>query len=153
MLFRLTCLPSNKSDKVKQNWKSPTVFILDNENLNPLGYTNCFKSVGAVHCFNCPSASGGISGCCHIGFLMLALSAPFALENISKPVKWVNLKNQHDFLHPNEAVEGNTKMQLAKSARISAEKRPNDVFYFHQFDGSDKSQSDQSQRINEQVEL
>ena len=134
-LFRLNCLPSNKSDKVKKNWKLPTVFVLDDDTLNPLGFSNVFKSVGAVHCVNCPAASGGISGCCHIGFLFLVLSAPFALEYCNKPVKWVSIKNKKAFMHPTEAVvDQKTTPNLSSRKRSSVEKRPNDVFYFHQFE-------------------
>ena len=135
MLYRLNCLPSNKSDKVKKNWKLPTVFVLDNDSLNPLGFSNTFKSVGAIHCVNCPAASGGISGCCHIGFLFLVLSAPFALEYCSKPVKWVSIKNKEVFMHPTEAVlNQKTVWNLSSMKRISVEKRPNDAFYVKQFE-------------------
>ena len=93
-LYRTVCLPSNASDADRRNSKLPTVFILDSPESNPLNCSDVFKPVGAMHCSNCPSKNGGISSCCHLGFLFLLLSAPFMLRSVKKPVRLVNIKNK-----------------------------------------------------------
>ena len=70
-LFRIVCFPSNKSNNVKRNLKCPTVFVLDDENINPLNCTDKFKRVAAQFCLNCPSLNGCLSSCCHLALLIL----------------------------------------------------------------------------------
>lgn len=118
-LFRISCLPSNKSDIDRRNWKIPTVFILNNSTSNPLNCSDVFKTVAAMHCFNCPSVNGGISVCCHLGFLFLLLSAPFVLmESVKRPVKPVNLKNARSFLHPDEVLQNIRTIELPMSQQV-----------------------------------
>ena len=132
-LYKITCAPSNKSDCVKKNWKEPTVFILDDCSANPLNFTDIFKTVGCFHCLNCPSVNGSLSGCCHIGFLFMLLSAPYLLENsTNKPVRIVNMKNKHSVLHPSEVMAGvisSFPLERTTDVRTSKNKRETNVFY------------------------
>ena len=132
-LFRITCAPSNKSDIDKRNWKFPTVFILDDSSLNPLNFSDIFKTVGNFNCYNCPSVNGGIAGCCHIGFLFMLLSAPYLLDDqsTSKPVKMINMKNKFSFLHPQEVMEGveNSLPLNHYTERTSNDKRNTSILY------------------------
>ena len=66
-LFQVKCLPSNKSNKLKSNWKHPCVFILDSEDKNPLHCTDVFKRVSNYFCYSCPSLNGLIGACGHLG--------------------------------------------------------------------------------------
>ena len=68
VLIKSICAPSNKSDKVKKNWKEPCIFLLDNEDKNPFGCTDLYKRVGALFCYGCPSMNGMIGCCSHLGW-------------------------------------------------------------------------------------
>jgi hypothetical protein len=130
-LFRVVCAPAHRSDTDRAAYKTPTVFVLDSEDPNPLNCTDIFRRVGAMHCYNCPATNGGISSCCHLAFLIILLSAIYLLqETINKGVRLVNIKNPFDFLHPAEIMDYATSVHIPNNvARVSKEKRPNDIIY------------------------
>lgn len=105
VIFQLVCYPSNRSNNVRGNWKWPTVFVLDSDTPNPLNCSDIFRCIGAITCQNCPSVNGSLGGCCHIGFMLLLLSAPWILESRNTAVKLVNIKNP-SFMHPAEVMAG-----------------------------------------------
>ena len=125
-IIQLVCFPSNRSNNVRANWKWPTMFLLDSIEPNPLNCTDIFKRVGAIFCDNCPSVSGNLGGCCHLGFMLLQLSANWALESTNRTVRLVNMKNPA-FLHPNEVMSDiiNHSGFSTYSTRHSQNKRTN----------------------------
>ena len=156
-LFQVTCAPSNKSDQVKRNWKAPTVFILDGSSINPLNFTDIFKTVGCFYCYNCPSINGSLAGCCHVGFLFMLLSAPYLLQDsTNKPVRVVNMKNKHGFLHPPEvmaAVKSSLPFDSTMNSRNSKNKRDSSILYNPSSRITfSNSGSDLSERMNEQTQ-
>ena len=131
-LFQVTCMPSNKSDKVKKNQKIPVIYLLDDPNVNPLHCTDVFKGVAAFFCYNCPSMNGIIGTCQHLAFLFEALSAPYTLsKNVNKPVRLVNMKNKYHFQHPDEALQHVRKTvdYPFNVPRTSHDRRKKDIFW------------------------
>ena len=145
-LFRVTCLPSNRSDTNPQNSKHPTIFILDDSTLNPLHCSDVFKSVGAMNCYNCPSLNGGISTCAHLGFELLLLSSPYALFSVNRPVKLVNMKNRHGFLNPAEVLENIQTLGLPINPvpHQREDKRKTDILYNPEENIVSESEDEQS---------
>lgn len=131
-LYRLNCAPSNRTDITRGNWKQPTIYILDDNNVNPLNCSDVFKTVGAVHCFQCPSVMGSLGGCSHIGFMLIHLSAPFVYESTNKPVRLVNIRNKHTFLHPEgvtDPIVDNVPISTSK-VRHSLDTRQKSTIYY-----------------------
>ena len=133
--YQVACLPHYKSDTQKKNQRQPVIFVLDSPEPNQLNCSNVFKRVAAMHCYRCPSLNGSISGCCHIGFLLLTLAAPWFLNvNYNKAVKLVSIKNKYacKFQHPQEAVQTKSNRNVTDlfkcNKKISVNKRPNCPF-------------------------
>lgn len=132
--YQVTCLPHYKSATQKINHRQPVIYFLDSSEPNPLHCSDRFKRVAAMHCYKCPSLNGSISGCCHIGFLLLVLTASWFLNNVNvnKPVKLVSIKNKYLFQHPKEAVQSKTNKNIHRvfnlTERTSENKRRNCPF-------------------------
>ena len=132
--YQVTCLPHYKSATQKINHRQPVIYLLDSSEPNPLHCSDRFKRVAAMHCYKCPSLNGSISGCCHIGFLLLVLTASWFLNNVNvnKPVKLVSIKNKHLYQHPKEAVQSKTNKNVHRvfnlTERTSENKRSNCPF-------------------------
>ena len=129
--FKITCAPAHRSDTDRQAYKTPMVYVLDDESSNPLHCTDIFKKIGAMYCYKCPSTNGSIGSCCHIAFLIMWCGANYMMEStITKGVRMVNIKNQYPFLHPDEAMTYAKSAPIpVKNNRTSTEKRPHDPFY------------------------
>ena len=130
-LFRLVCYPSNRSD-IRSNCKMPSIFVLDDREKNPLNCSDVFKPIGAMRCYNCPSLNGSIGNCAHLGFMIMLLSAPFALGSTSRPVQLVNMKNKFSFLDPNSVTDTvNTHANALRTVpRRSTDRRKSSIYYF-----------------------
>ena len=147
MVVQLVCFPSNRSNNVRSNWKWPTIFVLDSSRPNPLNCSDIFQRIGAFFCVNCPSVNGGIGGCCHIGFMLLQLSAPWILESTNTAIKLVNMKNP-TFMHPDEVMADITSHKGFSNfnTRQSYDKRENSALLRPEevFDEDDHSNSEVS---------
>ena len=111
-------------------------------------------------CFRCPNISGSISGCCHVGLLLLVGSCPwFLMKNANKPVQIVTIKNKFlSILHPDESVQTSSNKRVHQlyncQERTSEQKRKNCHFFnpsqfLSQFDTSFiHSKSDTSKSSN-----
>lgn len=131
-IFRIVCAPAHRSDTDKSAYKTPMVYVLDEDITNPLNCSDVFKRIGATFCFNCPSTNGGISSCCHVAFIIMILGAYYALEiSYNKAVKIVSIKNPYSFLHPSETMTSAQSVPIPKNVkRTSLEKRANDPLLF-----------------------
>ena len=49
--FQIKCPPSNKSDTQPSNNRNPVIFLLENEEHNPLNCSDVFKRVGNMYCY------------------------------------------------------------------------------------------------------
>jgi hypothetical protein len=130
-LFRTVCAPAHRSDTDRNAYKTPMIYLLDEDTCNPLNCTDVFRRIAATFCYNCPSTNGGISSCCHIAFFVMVLSATYALDtSYNKAVKIVSIKNPHIFLHPPETMSSARAVQIPKNVkRTSSEKRENDPLF------------------------
>jgi hypothetical protein len=147
-LFRTVCAPAHRSDTDKKAYKTPMIYLLDEDTCNPLNCTDIFRRIAATFCYNCPSTNGGISSCCHIAYLLMVLCASYALDiSYNKAVKIVSIKNPYPFLHPPETMSSARSVQIPKNVkRKSTEKRLNDPFFepdnFLYFEYEDIDQED-----------
>lgn len=130
-VFRAVCAPAHRSDTDRSAYKTPMVFVLDDDSSNPLNCTDVYKRVGCLFCYNCPSTNGSISSCCHLAYAVILFSASYMLETcVNKGVRLVNIKNPFSFLHPDEVMSHCRSVSIPKNVqRTSVEKRPNDPLY------------------------
>ena len=152
--FKIMCAPAHRSDSDRNAYKTPMVYVLDDDSANPLHCTDVFKKIGAMYCFKCPSTNGSIGSCCHIAFLIMWCGANYMMEStISKGVRLVNIKNSFPFLHPDEAMKYAKSVPIpVRNQRTSAEKRPHDAYYrqtrfIHLNDTLDNSDSDEMNEV------
>ena len=130
------CFPHYKSDSQPGNRRQPVIFVLESSEKNLLGCSDVFKPVAAMTCYKCPSLNGGISACCHLGFLLICLSCPWflTLNTINKPIRIVSIKNSKwlGILHPGEALRTKDNLRIGSvfksNKRTSVIKRPNCPF-------------------------